>query len=44
MMRFLPLEIVKEPFKLEENGVCQLNGVLLTLGDKPTIKLINIQK
>ena len=34
----------KEPFKLDESNVCCLNGVLLTLGEKPTIKLINIQK
>jgi metallophosphoesterase (TIGR00282 family) len=34
----------KEPFKLDESNVCGLNGVLLTLGEKPTIKLINIQK
>ena len=34
----------KEPFKLEENGPYQLNGVLLTLGDKPSIKLIHIEK
>ena len=34
----------KEPFKLEENGPCQLNGVLLTLGEKPSIKLIHLEK
>lgn len=34
----------KEPFKLDESNVCGLNGVLLTLGEKPAIKLINIQK
>lgn len=33
----------KEVFKLEENGKCQLNGVLLVLGDKPSIKLIHLE-
>ena len=34
----------KEVFKLDESNVCQLNGVLLTLGDKPNIKLIHLEK
>ena len=34
----------KEVFKLDESNVCQLNGVLLTLGDKPSIKLIHLEK
>lgn len=32
----------KEPFKLDESNVCALNGALLTLGEKPTIKLIHL--
>ena len=32
------------PFKLDETNVCQLNGVLLTLGDKPSIKTIHLEK
>lgn len=34
----------KEPFKLDESGICQLNGALLVLGDKPSIKLIHLEK
>ena len=34
----------KEVFKLDESNICQLNGVLLTLGDKPSIKLIHLEK
>ena len=34
----------KEVFKLDESNICQLNGALLELGDKPTIKLIHIEK
>jgi metallophosphoesterase (TIGR00282 family) len=34
----------KEVFKLDETNICQLNGALLTLGDKPNIKLINLEK
>ena len=34
----------KEVFKLDESNICQLNGVLLTLGDKPNIKLIHLEK
>jgi calcineurin-like phosphoesterase len=33
----------KEVFKLDESNVCQLNGALLTLGDKPSIKLIHLE-
>ena len=34
----------KDPFKLDESNICQLNGVLLALGDKPSIKLIHLEK
>ena len=34
----------KEAFKLDESNVCQLNGALLELGDKPSIKLIHLEK
>ena len=34
----------KEVFKLDESNVCQLNGALLELGDKPSIKLIHLEK
>lgn len=34
----------KEVFKLDETNICQLNGALLTLGDKPNIKLIHLEK
>ena len=34
----------KEVFKLDESNICQLNGVLLTLGEKPNIKLIHLEK
>lgn len=31
-------------FKLDDSNVCQLNGVLLTLGEKPSIKIIHLEK
>lgn len=34
----------QEPFKLDDSNICQLNGVLLTLGDKPSIKTIHLEK
>ena len=34
----------KEVFKLDESNVCQLNGALLEVGDKPSIKLIHLEK
>ena len=34
----------KEVFKLDESNVCQLNGVLLTLGERPNIKIIHLEK
>lgn len=32
------------PFKLDDSDICQLNGVLLTLGEKPSIKIIHLEK
>ncbi len=32
----------KEVFKLDESNICSINGALLVLGEKPSIKLINI--
>jgi metallophosphoesterase (TIGR00282 family) len=34
----------KDYFKLDESNICQLNGALLVLGDKPSIKLIHLEK
>lgn len=33
----------KEVFRLDESNNCQLNGALLILGDKPSIKLIHLE-
>lgn len=33
-----------DPFKLDDSNICQLNGVLLDLSDKPSIKLIHLEK
>ena len=34
----------KEPFKLDDSNISQLNGAFLILGEKPSIKLIHLEK